>query len=141
MTKRYGDEYGFPARRELERYFRSILTRDVDADYLDFLVETNGGVPSKKKFLVNAEEGDSELSLFSCFADRATPGRSLKYKVEWPLSDLVEGGLLPIAGDVCGNQICLAFRLPGQPVMFFDHETEAIHRLADNFREFCNSLT
>ena len=124
------------------------------AGYREFMLEHNGGEPSKTDFVFAEETGpytDSSVRKFYSVKDTAT------LNLEWYHNLYCQGDppriprdMMPIAGDSFGNQICIGISGPRCGHMYFwDHEKEDegeptyrnMHLLARSFLEFLAKLT
>ena len=124
------------------------------APYREFMLEHNGGEPSKRDFVFAEATGpytDGRLRKFYPIEDAAALSLEWKHKLfcgsEPPR---IPRDMIPIAGDSFGNQICIGISGPrcGQ-IYFWDHEKEDadeptygnMHLLARSFSEFLAKLT
>ncbi|MFC1759118.1 SMI1/KNR4 family protein [Planctomycetota bacterium] len=124
--------------------FEGVIGASLPRDYVDFLLEHNGGTP---------ENGDGSVFCFfplrdiECRDHRVVEIDDLK---GYPLhcarrdfvreySDEIEGSesVLPIGTDGNGNFICLSLEENSfGEVSFFDHETLDLDTVAGSFEEF-----
>src|SRR6185436_8431089 len=124
------------------------------AGYREFMLEHNGGKPSKRDFVFVEEKGpytDSSVRGFYPIEDSGRLDLESKYKVFCQVQPpRIPRDMMPIAGDSFGNQICIGVSGPRcGHVYFWDHEHEDedeptygnMHLLARSFSEFLTRLT
>ena len=122
--------------------------------YREFMLEHNGGQPSRGDFVFAEETGpytDGSVRKFYSIEGPAV------LSLEWEHNLYCQGeppriprDMIPIAGDSFGNQICIGVSGPrcGQ-LYFWDHEKEDdgeptyrnMHLIARSFSEFLAKLT
>jgi len=111
-------------------------------DYIECILENNGGYPSHRIFFVNGrEEG---INNFICVVD----DEHGIIKTAQDISDRLESGLVPFARDAGGNYVCFDYRnnALSPSVVFWEHEKaflgadDSIVKVADSFTQFMNSL-
>ena len=124
------------------------------AGYREFMLEHNGGKPSRKDFLFAEETGpytDSSVRTFYPIED----ANRLSLESKWDVfcsgePPRIPRDMIPIAGDSFGNQICIGVSGPRcGHVYFWDHEREDeneptyrnMHLIARSFTEFLTKLT
>lgn len=111
--------------------------------YVDFLLENNGGYPQESNFKISEGEGESLVNKFYGIGDMK--GNLAK------VFDILEGeipeGFLSVANDPGGNEILLG--ISGEyrgKVYFWIHDIEPedemgnMFFLADSFSEFFSNL-
>ena len=120
--------------------------------YAEFLVAHNGGIPSPQKFPIRGCKRDTHGLIQSFFGVGGDDDLSLNYRT---FRRRIPAGLLPIATDLGGNQICLACagsgKRPGR-VFFWEMAFEAntdegekvgwrnVYAVADTFEAFLRDL-
>lgn len=126
------------------------LDISLPSDYRSFLLSYNGGKPDPAAFPLpeNPVDTHAMVDWFYCIHD-GDP-----YDLETFLNIMttrIPNGLLPIAIDPGGNQICI--QVVGDErgkIYFWDHEEEPFHDpqdydgtllIANNFSEFLDSFT
>lgn len=115
--------------------FEGRLGIELPEAYRDFLLETNGGFPTARKF--------SESSIWYFLEVEPNDWNlDLEGRLEG-IKDSIPSGMIPIADDQLGNAVLLGVAADKRgTVWFWDHEEpEKLVRLADNFRDFVDSLT
>jgi hypothetical protein len=117
-------------------------------DYRNFMLRYNGGQPVPKSFNFPESESGSSVGVFYPIKKDGT--NSLQFVMQ-QFEGRVPEELLPVAGDMFGNQICLGLEGENRgKVFFWDHEMEPleggepdyanIRLLASTFDEFLDSL-
>src|SRR5215475_2414181 len=99
------------------------------AGYREFMLEYNGGKPSKRDFAFAEEAGpytDGSVRRFYPIEDSAGSSLESVHKVLCRVEPpRVPRDMLPIADDSFGNQICIGISGPRcGHVYFWDHEKE-----------------
>ncbi|QNK48657.1 SMI1/KNR4 family protein [Brevibacterium sp. PAMC23299] len=111
--------------------------------YVDFLLEYNGGYPQESNFRISDDEGESLVNKFYGIGDM----KSNLAKVFEILEGEIPEDFVSIANDPGGNEILLGVsgEYPGK-VYFWIHDIEPedemgnMFILADSFAEFLNNL-
>ena len=112
------------------------------ADYIECVLENNGGYPSHRIFFANGrEEG---INSFLCVVD----GEYGIIKTAQCISDRLESGIIPFAGDCGGNYVCFDYRdnASSPNIVFWEHEkaflgkNDAVVKISDSFTQFMDSL-
>jgi hypothetical protein len=111
--------------------------------YVDFLLEYNGGYPQESSFKISDDEGESLVNKFYGIGDM----KSNLAKVFEILEGEIPEDFVSIANDPAGNEILLGVSGEYQgKVYFWNHDIEPedemgnMFILADNFAEFFNNL-
>jgi hypothetical protein len=125
--------------REFERKYDLKLP----GEYVDFLLECNGGYPEKSTFKISDEEGESVINKFYGIGDM----KGNLAKVYEVLDGELPEGFISIANDPGGNEICIGVSEEyfGK-VYFWMHDMEPIDEidnmffLADSFNGFFDHL-
>ncbi len=154
MTIQHSNFYGPLAFDKLQAMEQS-LGAELPAEYRQFLLEHNGGVPDPDCFIVPGDEeydGEPSERQMACFfaihdhewSDQ-TPEGSLGYPLQEAWRDfraeLPGSQVVPIGKDWNGSYICLGYR--GEEcgrVFYYDHEYEELRPLAEDFRAFLTLL-
>ncbi|MBX9592500.1 MAG: SMI1/KNR4 family protein [Hyphomonadaceae bacterium] len=117
--------------------------------YRQFLLATNGGVPSNQTFSIGgmALNPTGSVQVFFGIGVR-WPTTELAYAYDLYAGGLPEG-VVPIAGDGSGNYVCLDLRQGADRVAFWDkrhfwgtgewRESDLYH-VANSFEEFIAAL-
>jgi hypothetical protein len=101
-------------------------------NYRQFILHSNGGVPSSIYYLENGAD---------IVLNEILPLKNSLLSVESYLDDL-EGKypqMIPFAEDAFGNLIMLSCN--SESLYFLDHETEELRTLGTDFSNFLNQLT
>lgn len=126
------------------------------SDYYQFLLRTNGGVPKKCEFKLNAHV--YAIKSFLCILEDTENSEFGSYDIDVVLSqieerltdneDLVGCELLPIAELFAGDYLCLDFRLNKEKphICIWDHEESGelepvTAYVASSFSEFAEILS
>ncbi|QEL19489.1 SMI1/KNR4 family protein [Limnoglobus roseus] len=130
--------------------FESELGASFPDEYRAFLLQHNGGVPNRGTFNIPGEDGGERP--FHCFFalhdapwNDSTPEGSQGFPLQAALADFrADGGpaeVLPVGKDWSGSYVCvgLAGNDRGQ-VLYYDHGTEQLVRLADSLAAFVAGL-
>ncbi|MFS0765701.1 MULTISPECIES: SMI1/KNR4 family protein [Peribacillus] len=111
--------------------------------YVDFLLEYNGGYPQESSFKISDDEGESLVNKFYGIRDM----KSNLGKVFEVLEGEIPEDFISIANDPGGNEILLGVSGEYQgKVYFWFHDIELedemgnMFILADSFDEFLNNL-
>lgn len=125
--------------------FQQKLNLSFPEQYINFLLESNGGDPSPSMFKISDEQGEGVLNIFFGIGDM--------YSNLEEYMDIYEGrlpsGFIPIGNDPSGNVICLGLNEKYcNNIYFWDHEQEPdnpddmsnMFYLASDLNEFLNSL-
>ncbi|MFE4243479.1 SMI1/KNR4 family protein [Peribacillus butanolivorans] len=110
--------------------------------YVDFLLEYNGGYPQESSFKISDDEGESLVNKFYGIGDM----KSNLGKVFEVLEGEIPEDFVSIANDPGGNEILLGVSEEYQgKVYFWIHDIEPedeinMYILADSFAEFFNNL-
>jgi SMI1 / KNR4 family (SUKH-1) len=142
-----------PIPEERVRVFELSIGADLPSDYHNWILASNGGIPSGSNNFIHRDRFDPPL--------RSSVG------VQWFLSldeiadarktygHRIESDLIPIAEDGDGNLVCIAlFGEERGRVFFWDHELEPaafellgetsyisnVTKIADDFSDFLNKL-
>jgi SMI1 / KNR4 family (SUKH-1)/A nuclease of the HNH/ENDO VII superfamily with conserved WHH len=135
-----------PAPLKQIHRFEELLGRPFPASYREFLLRGNGGQPRVQGF--RGENGNDEIvDYFFSTTPRVEEGIATCLA---EYGERLPEGMLPIAGDVFGNLICLGIEEPvADQVLFWDHELEPepgeakdsnITRLAPTFDTFLDQF-
>lgn len=122
-------------------------------EYIDYLLQYNGGIPTYRRHYdfiepIDETETGGGVSWFYALYDGDVENIKKNYRY---LDNRMPKDLFPIAGDPCGNDICIAISGPNYgKVYFWDHENEApdgqepwydnVYLIANSFREFIDKL-
>ena len=140
-----------PSHENLSQLERA-LGLALPSQYKDFLMATNGGVPSKAQFSFVGFFGHKNETIvrkfFSC--DPKTPveksdlANTYRFYVN---NERIPSDVLPIAIDIADNLICLDLRSgAAQSVVYWDHEYEfekdnGLTVVFSDFMDFVSNLT
>lgn len=130
--------YGSIAPSVLED-FESALGDSLPVDYKNFLLQTNGGIPVLREFLV-PQWGSSAVHVF--FGFQRLKADDLNWNLD-QFDDLVDSGVIPIGTDPSGNRICLGFSKEANgKIYFWDHEgsSDELIFLSESFSDFVAGL-
>jgi len=130
-----------PTKTEIENVEKYFGVK-FPVNYIECVLENNGGYPSHRIFFANGrEEGIND---FLCVVDD-------EYgiiKTAQNISDRLESGLVPFARDTGGNYTCFDYRdnVSSPSIVFWEHEKaflgtdDSIVKISDSFAQFMNSL-
>ncbi|MED0932880.1 SMI1/KNR4 family protein [Bacillus mobilis] len=111
--------------------------------YVDFLLEYNGGFPQESSFKISDDEGESLVNKFYGIGDM----KSNLGKVFEVLEGEIPEEFISIANDPAGNEILLGVNGDFQGKVYFwihdiepEDEMDNMFILADSFVEFFNNL-
>ncbi|PEI92758.1 SMI1/KNR4 family protein [Bacillus pseudomycoides] len=111
--------------------------------YVDFLLEYNGGFPQESSFKISDDEGESLVNKFYGIGDI----KSNLGKVFEVLEGEIPEDFISIANDPAGNEILLGVNGDFQGKVYFwihdiepEDEMDNMFILADSFVEFFNNL-
>ncbi|HDR3890005.1 TPA: SMI1/KNR4 family protein [Bacillus cereus] len=111
--------------------------------YVDFLLEYNGGFPQESSFKISDDEGESLVNKFYGIGDM----KSNLGKVFEVLEGEKPEDFISIANDPAGNEILLGINGDFQGKVYFwihdiepEDEMDNMFILADSFVEFFNNL-
>ncbi|PFK28999.1 SMI1/KNR4 family protein [Bacillus cereus] len=111
--------------------------------YVDFLLEYNGGFPQESSFKISDNEGESLVNKFYGIGDM----KSNLGKVFEVLEGEIPEDFISIANDPAGNEILLGVNGEFQGKVYFwihdiepEDEMDNMFILADSFVEFFNNL-
>ncbi|TCJ82427.1 UNVERIFIED_ORG: SMI1/KNR4 family protein SUKH-1 [Bacillus cereus] len=111
--------------------------------YVDFLLEYNGGFPQESSFKISDDEGESLVNKFYGIGDM----KSNLGKVFEVLEGEIPEDFISIANDPAGNEILLGVNGDFQGKVYFwihdiepEDEMNNMFILADSFVEFFNNL-
>lgn len=122
--------------------------------YREFMLEHNGGKPSRRDFVFANETGpytDGSIRAFYAIDDTSTSSLETKHRIFCGVTPpRIPRDMIPIASDSFGNQICIG--VTGDRcgyVYFWDHEKEDegeptyrnMHLIAASFVEFLSKLS
>jgi cell wall assembly regulator SMI1 len=123
--------------------FEAEIGNKLPADYKEFLLTYNGGMPSKCRFLISEEQGYTSAELFYGLTDDKDYGLRRNYSLFRIYND-VHQTIIPIAEDAGGNRICIG--LSGEnnnKIYFWDHEQSKgknLFFICQGFSEFLKKL-
>ena len=130
-----------PSKAEIEKVEKYFGVQ-FPSNYVECVLEHNGGYPSHCIFFVNGRE--ESIMNFLCISG----DEHGIIKTAQDISDRLENGIIPFARDGGGNHICFDYRantlLPS--IVFWEHEKaflrvdDAVAKISDSFMEFLNSL-
>lgn len=111
--------------------------------YIDFLLEYNGGYPQESSFKISNDEGESLVNKFYGIWDmKSNLGEVFEILEGEILEDFVS-----IANDPGGNEILLGVSGENKGKVYFwihdiesEYEIDNMYILADNFADFFNNL-
>ena len=140
--------YG-PLSEQRLRALEERIGTSLPADYREFLLRYNGGVPRPRGFwIVSGREADTVWRLYGLH-DGPT-WSSIDDYIDLPDWYSIPKGLLAIGDDGVGNHICLRVdEEDAGAVYFWDHELRApgmgdsyqgITRIANSFTDFLDML-
>ncbi|MBL3889825.1 SMI1/KNR4 family protein [Bacillus cereus] len=111
--------------------------------YVDFLLEYNGGFPQESSFKISDDEGESLVNKFYGIGDM----KSNLGKVFEVLEGEIPEDFISIANDPAGNEILLGVNGDFQGKVYFwihdiepEDEMDNMFILADSFVEFFNNI-
>jgi hypothetical protein len=113
-----------PDIQSLEKHFAHALPADIKALY------QNREEILSQDFEVVGKDASGAEKVWS--VDHYQPADLENVRDAWPDTKQV----FEFANDGCGNGYTIDPRLENPPVMFYDHETGAWEKVADNFTEF-----
>lgn len=129
---------------ELVRALEAKIGRTLPKNYLQFLYSHNGGVPSRRGFII-PEVGDEDLLDFFLGVGHPNSTMDMLRYVD-SLPNYVRGGLLPI-GCTAGASFIAIDLCRGESVVYLDiadpmdeNDQKDGHRLASDIWEFCRQL-
>jgi hypothetical protein len=128
--------------------FEEVLGATLPADYRDFLLRYNGGVPSPSDFwLVKNEDCRTLFGVYGLHDKEEENLEELRPNGEWG----VPVTMLPIGNDGSSNEICVGIGGKDRGKVFFvdcgEHDyddpnsRQGITKIADSFSEFLKKLT
>lgn len=133
------NRYG-PLSEDVLRRFESRLGVQLPSDYRNFLLAYNGGSWKKKCFYISEDQGSSLIHHVYGLHDG--PEYLRLDSAHERFRGRIRDGLIPLADDQGGNQVCIGLvGLDREKVFFFDHETDGIVFIKPSFTEFVESLT
>ena len=106
--------------------------------YENFLLKTNGGIPSYIYF--TTEDNDYVIDQFYAISNKKGSFQSYfrHYKLE---NNILPKKLAAIADDAFGNLICISLEDEDKgSIYFWNHEFNEIHFLSTDIDEFINHL-
>jgi SMI1-KNR4 cell-wall len=120
--------------------FEHDLGVQLPKDYRNFLTEFNGGKFLKKFFHISDDEGDSLIH--HVYGLHGGPDYlQLDLNHNSLGDDRMPDGILSIADDPLGNQICVGLSGVNRGrIFFFNHDTCVMHLLSSSFKDFVASL-
>lgn len=112
-------------------------------DYLEIVINNDGGYPSPNDFLLN-----NRLEMINNLISFKISDSSNILGTMEAVSDRLIEGIIPFGDDPGGNLICFDYRSSDNPtVVFWDHEIagggeleKAISFICDNFTDFLDML-
>lgn len=111
--------------------------------YRDFLLRCNGGLVEPNVFLISEDQGETALNVFYGVGSMRN---NLAKKMDF-FDDIVNLGLIPIASDSGGNQICLGLSGEYSDKIYFwssdneyDRPEENLTLLANDLNDFLERL-
>lgn len=111
--------------------------------YVDFLLENNGGYPKESNFKISDDDGESLVNKFYGIGDM----KSNLAKVFEILEGEIPDDFISIANDPGGNEILLGVSGEYQGKVYFwlhdieqENEMDNMFILANSFDEFFNNL-
>jgi len=122
----------------IENKYNFILPRE----YRAFLLNINGGIPSKRYYVNEKLDYSYVIDLF--LSIRANNLSFEEYYEDYKIqSKLLPERMVPIAEDAFGNLICVSIK--GEDtgsIYFWNHEDNStdVRRIAPSFNEFLNNL-
>jgi hypothetical protein len=92
--------------------------------YVDFLIDTNGGVPVRKYFFLNKNEKVVERMLSVVDRHRESPIGAYDVEVVWSqIEGRLDDSLMPFAALFGGDFLCFLYEGHAEPkVVLWDHE-------------------
>lgn len=135
--------------KDIEEFERRANVKLLDA-HKQFLLKHNGGRPEKNCY-DSIDIGDKKIgSDIDCFYTIQEDEYNNLYENMDDYEDRIPKGFIPIAGDSCGNVICMGLENSGDncgEIYFWEHEEETdepnfdnMYLLANNFTDFINGL-
>lgn len=100
------------------------------ADYKECAIKYNGGRPKVKVFDTTTTKECEFKSLLSFNRDDR--------ETIWNVNENCKESYIVFAIDSAGNSIC--FNKSDNTIIFVNHETKSVEKIADNFTTFINSL-
>ena len=121
---------------------------ELPASYLAFLLRNNGGRPVPASFPITGFPDNPFGAIQAFFGLKASiPTEDLEGMLT-DLSEVLPGGILPIACTGGGDYLCLDLRAPSTPVVFWDRrpswgnnvwQEDDLYRVAPDFDELLQS--
>ena len=114
-----------------------ILGKELPNEFREVIIKNNEGSPNKSNFktdtgtehvfcnLISFNE-DEEINVFNTMKILGSNG--------------LKKEMFPFGEDPFGNYICLYYQADNVEVVFWDHETGRIEKIADSFSKFLESL-
>ena len=142
-------KFGIATEEDVAEFEKQLKT-SLPADYRQFLLTHNGGMPEASVFRINYELGEGIVNDFFGLHDGPNYA-SLRWHQEISRGRMPDI-LLPIGGDPGGNLICISLGTEDKGAIYFwEHEFEGdegeepifdnVYRIADSFSQFLNELT
>ena len=135
---------------QLEEFEKDVLGRSLPSDYRSFLLQSNGGVPDRKRFATSDGKIESMVRFLLPLASDEEIEDNLASDFEgFVLASQVPSDMLPIAVDPIENRLLLGIGSEPAGVFYWawdeedeDHEASMvnIHHVADSFSKFMESL-
>ncbi len=116
-------------------------------EYIELILNYNGGIPSEKKLILN--NGSYVVERFLSFDPEYKTSIYGAYDIEvvWSqIEDRLPEDVIPIAVLFSGDMLCIDFRCANKSIVLWDHEESdsenfKITLVAKNFVEFTKLLT
>lgn len=119
----------------LIKEFEEMLSYNLNRGYVDCIKQNNGGRPSNRVFYT--EQGTERV--VKSFLSFNKEDRETVWKIlDWN-KDILEDKYIPFAIDNFGNIIC--FFKQDDSVVFIEHETGIVEKIASDFESFISGLT
>jgi hypothetical protein len=130
------------SKNEMEKYvnlFEKKIANKLPSDYRIFLINYNGGSPHPDIFTIKTKSLSISVRYF--FGLGEIPDYySLDFIFKISRGDMPMTQI-PIGEDNCGNYICISVSKKDYGKMYFwDHDTNEIYLVENNFKEFIESL-
>ena len=148
LTMQGANKFGSLTTHELDQFAQQ-LPSSLPLDYREFLLQYNGGQPEPATFLIDAEQGTTDLQWLYGLHDG--PDWANLWRARDVYHNRVPSELLPIGHDSGGNLVCISLGTEDRgAVYFWDHEREVpegqppirtnLHRVARSFTDFLQRL-
>ena len=119
--------------RELEE----LLNVKLPSDFVDCVKENNAGFPNLKTFETNQGIERVFSNLLSLDSD---DDENIFYSYQFICDETDRNDILPFARDSFGNYICFEFNDNLPKVVFWNHESKTLDKVAESFTDLLKML-